>query len=94
MAGLQVVRLPNGDISLRIRGGDPSLSGGGAEVERTPLVVLDGMPVAEGQLSGILRGLDPDDVASIQVLKDVSSTSVYGARGAGGVILITLKKRN
>ncbi|HEX5437857.1 MAG TPA: TonB-dependent receptor plug domain-containing protein [Gemmatimonadaceae bacterium] len=94
VAGLQVVRLPNGDISLRIRGGDLSLdssNGGAQEVE--PLLVINGMPVADAEVSNTLRGLDPHDIANIQVLKDVSSTSVYGIRGAHGVILITLKRQ-
>lgn len=96
--GLRVIRLPNGDISLRIRGGDVSLRSGGnestivGEVEGEPLLVIDGMPVSEGQLSNTLRALNPKEVESIQVLKDVSSTSIYGIRGAHGVILITLKR--
>ncbi len=87
--GLQVIRQPNGDIALRIRGGDMALStsAGGSE----PLVVIDGMPVTEGRLSSMLRALNPRDIARIEVLKDVSSTSIYGVRGAHGVILITTK---
>jgi len=94
VAGLQVIRLPNGDITLRIRGGDPSLnseSAGGQDGE--VLLVIDGMPVQEGQLSNTLRALNPEEIASIQVLKDVSSTSIYGIRGAHGVILITMKRK-
>lgn len=94
--GLQVVRSANGDISLRIRGNtsvtDP-VSGqpyGDAE----PLLVIDGMAVSSGGISSALRALDPHDVANIQVLKDVASTSGYGIRGANGVILITTKKRS
>ena len=87
--GLQVIREPNGDIALRIRGGDLALSpsAGGSE----PLVVIDGVPVTEGRLSSMLRALNPRDIARIEVLKDVSSTSIYGVRGAHGVILITTK---
>jgi TonB-dependent SusC/RagA subfamily outer membrane receptor len=93
--GLQVVRSPNGDISLRIRGNtqvtDPVTGQPFGETE--PLLVIDGMSVSSGGISNALRALDPHDVANIQVLKDVSSTSGYGIRGANGVILITTKKR-
>lgn len=91
VAGLQVIRQPNGDISLRIRGGDSELDSSGVVQAGEPLLVLDGMPVSDGQVSSTLRGIDPHEVANIQVLKDVASTSVYGIRGAHGVILITLK---
>jgi len=99
VAGLRVIRTENGDISLRIRGGDMTFRREGdgsttAESAGEPLVVIDGMPVNEGQVSGTLRALNPNDIANIQVLKDVSSTSSYGMRGAHGVILITLKKHD
>lgn len=84
--GLQVIRLPNGDISLRIRGSDSILQDG------EPLLVIDGMPVSEQNLTGALRSLSPREIASIQVLRDVSSTAFYGIRGAHGVILITTKR--
>jgi len=93
--GLQVVRSTNGDISLRIRGNTPLTDPvtGQAYGETEPLLVIDGLPVSSGGISAALRALDPHDVANIQVLKDVSSTSGYGIRGANGVILITTKKR-
>ena len=93
--GLQVVRSPNGDISLRIRGNTPVTDPltGQPYGETEPLLIIDGMPVRSGGISMALRALDPHDVANIQVLKDVSSTSGYGIRGANGVILITTKKR-
>jgi TonB-dependent SusC/RagA subfamily outer membrane receptor len=93
--GLQVVRSANGDISLRIRGGTPVTDPvtGQPYGETEPLLVIDGMAVSSGSISSALRALDPHDVANIQVLKDVASTSVYGIRGANGVILITTKKR-
>jgi TonB-dependent SusC/RagA subfamily outer membrane receptor len=96
VAGLHVTRLPNGDISLRIRGGDMSLRSDGdgnlvGQSEGEPLLVIDGMPVSDGQLSNTLRALNPHEIKNIQVLKDVSSTSFYGIRGAHGVILITMK---
>jgi TonB-dependent SusC/RagA subfamily outer membrane receptor len=93
--GLQVVRSANGDISLRIRGNTPVTDPvtGQPYGETEPLLVIDGLPVSSGSISSALRALDPHDVANIQVLKDVSSTSGYGIRGANGVILITTKKR-
>lgn len=99
VAGLRVIRSDNGDISLRIRGGDMSFhreSDGSTTAESAgePLLVINGMPVNEGQNSNTLRALNPNDIANIQVLKDVSSTSSYGMRGAHGVILITLKKQD
>ena len=56
--------------------------------------MIDGMPVNEGQNSNTLRALNPNEIENIQVLKDVSSTSSYGMRGAHGVILITMKKHD
>jgi TonB-dependent starch-binding outer membrane protein SusC len=85
VAGLQVIRLGNGDISLRIRGDDSILSNG------EPLVILDGAPVASQSMSDVLRGLNPREIASIDVLKDVASTAPYGIKGAHGVIIITMK---
>jgi len=87
VAGLQVTRLPNGDISLRIRGNDSILSDG------EPLIILDGAPVASGSVSQVLNGLNPRDVASIDVPKDVASTSAYGIKGAHGVIIIRMKRQ-
>ncbi|HZH71617.1 MAG TPA: SusC/RagA family TonB-linked outer membrane protein, partial [Mariniphaga sp.] len=52
-----------------------------------PLIVLDGIPY-----SGNLSELNPNDISSMEVLKDASSTAIYGSRGANGVILITTKK--
>jgi len=86
VAGLQVIRLGNGDISLRIRGDDSILSNG------EPLVILDGAPVASQSMSDVLRGLNPREIASIDVLKDVASTAPYGIKGAHGVIIITMKR--
>jgi TonB-dependent SusC/RagA subfamily outer membrane receptor len=84
-AGVQVVRLPGGGFSLRIRGAG-SFTGG-----NEPLYVVDGiaLPPAPG---GALIGVDPRDIESIQVLKDASATSWYGVRGANGVIVIKTKR--
>ena len=85
VAGVQVIRLGNGDISLRIRGDDSILSNG------EPLLILDGAPVASQSVSTVLRGLNPREIASIDVLKDVASTAAYGINGSHGVIIITMK---
>ena len=85
LPGVEVRRLSNGRLSLRIRG-TRSING-----NSEPLVVLDGVPLEPD--NAILQDLDPRDVASISVLKDAGSLAAYGSRGANGVILITTKKR-
>ncbi len=89
--GLEVVELPSGEISLRIRGGNLSLMGEGGR-EPQPLVVIDDMPVDPSTVSATLKALRPQEIQSVRVLRDVASTSVYGTRGANGVILIRMKK--
>jgi TonB-dependent SusC/RagA subfamily outer membrane receptor len=84
--GLQVLRLPNGDFSLRIRGMG-TFSG-----SNEPLIVVDGMPTTSSHLGSVLVGLNPGDVERVEVLKDAGSTGIYGVRGANGVILITTKR--
>lgn len=54
----------------------------------SPLYVIDGIPFAAGNISDI----NPNDIASVEILKDASATAIYGSRGANGVILITTKK--
>lgn len=76
---------------IRIRGFN-SISGG-----RSPLIVVDGTPVTDGGFSGVantnaLTDINPNDVESIEVLKDGSATAIYGSRASNGVILITTKK--
>ncbi len=87
VAGLQVIRQANGNISLQIRGNDSILSNG------APLLILDGAPVASQNVSDVLYELNPGEIANIEVLKDVASTSVYGIKGAHGVIIITMKRK-
>ena len=53
-----------------------------------PLYVVDGIPLASGSMADI----NPNDIASMEILKDASSTAIYGSRGANGVVLITTKK--
>lgn len=74
---------PGDNPTIRIRG-NRSLIGG-----NDPLIVVDGIPLPEG--SG-LNDFNPNDVESIEVLKDASSAAIYGSRGANGVILVTTKK--
>ncbi len=72
--------VPGGDVKIRIRGSN-SITGG-----NDPLVVIDGFA------GGDLKSLNPNDIASIEMLKDASATAIYGSRGANGVILVTTKK--
>jgi TonB-dependent SusC/RagA subfamily outer membrane receptor len=82
--GLEIVENSAGSIEVRIRGMTQSLR----EDMQEPLVVIDGVP--SGRPAGqVLLSLEPRNVASIEVLRDVSSTAVWGTRGANGVILIT-----
>ncbi len=70
---------PGGNTMIRIRGLN-SINGG-----NEPLVVIDGLQ------GGNINSLNPNDIASIEILKDASATAIYGSRGANGVILITTK---
>lgn len=72
---------PGADMQIRIRG-TRSLN-----ADNNPLVVLDGIPFA-----GSLGDINPNDIKSIDILKDASSTAIYGSRGANGVIMITTFK--
>ena len=83
-AGVDVYQLANGGTSIRIRG-SRSL-----KAEQEPLIVVDGMPQHNGTTS--LSDLNPHDIKSIEVLKDAAATTVFGSRGANGVILISTKK--
>lgn len=85
LAGVQVTSVdgqPGVDQNIVIRGGNSITQ------SNAPLYVIDGFPM-ESPNNNILN---PDDIASIEVLKDASSTAIYGARGANGVILITTKQ--
>ena len=104
VAGVNIVTSggePGGNVQVRIRGGT-SLS-----ASNEPLYVIDGVPIQnEGAapggvgIGGInpalgrnpLNSLNPNDIESITVLKDASSTAIYGSRGANGVILIQTKR--
>lgn len=82
--GIVVSRTPDGSISIRIRGAT-SIEG-----RQDPLYVIDGVPIEPGPY-GALTGINPYDIASIEVLKDAASTTLYGLRGANGVIVIKTK---
>jgi len=71
---------PGGAVRIRIRGGN-SING-----DNGPLYVVDGFIGAE------LFAINPDDIASVQVLKDAAATAIYGSRGSNGVIIVTTKK--
>jgi TonB-dependent SusC/RagA subfamily outer membrane receptor len=82
--GIVVRRTPDGSIAIRIRG---AIS---IEGRQDPLYVIDGVPIEPGPY-GALTGINPYDIAEIEVLKDAASTTLYGLRGANGVILIKTK---
>ena len=74
---------PGGNPQISIRGTGTISSGS------SPLVVVDGLPVTDDVG---LNSINPNDIESINVLKDVASAAIYGSRAANGVILITTKK--
>ncbi len=103
VAGVQISQYsaePGGGISVRIRGVSSVNAG------NDPLYVIDGLPVdnsgmfsgggaaniGKNQARNPLNSLNPNDIASIEILKDASATAIYGARGSNGVILITTKR--
>jgi TonB-dependent SusC/RagA subfamily outer membrane receptor len=82
--GVEVRRAPGGGIRIQIRGSSSFVG------DSEPLYIIDGARVQSGP--GGLLFLDPQDIAKIEVLKDIGSTSVYGSEGTNGVILITTKR--
>ena len=87
-AGLDVVQRPDGSYAFRIRG----LSTIGQNPPE-PLFVVDGVQVEARQIDSALAGLTRQDIKQVDVLKDIASTSVYGTRGVGGVIIISTHRR-
>lgn len=86
IAGVQVnarTGQPGEAMMIRVRGSN-SLAGG-----NEPLYVIDGMPVEK-----MNSDINPEDILSMEVLKDASSTAIYGSRGANGVVMITTKRGN
>lgn len=83
LAGVQISATegsPDAEIRIRVRGGG-SITG-----DNTPLFIVDGFPVES------ISDIAPADIESIDVLKDASSTAIYGSRGANGVIIVTTKR--
>lgn len=82
VAGVNVVSdgIPGGSVKIRIRGNNS------INKSNDPLYVVDGMVRESG-----LEGINPEDIQSMQILKDASSTAIYGSRGANGVVIITTK---
>lgn len=86
VSGLRVRRTSDGEVAIQIRGAT------GTNMEASwPLYVIDGMPVDAGP-EGAMPRVNLNDILSIQVLKDPSSTSMYGLRGGSGVIVIRTKR--
>ena len=90
VAGVNIVTsgAPGSGSQIRIRGGS-SLN-----ASNDPLIVIDGLPLSgtAGGSRGVLASINPNDIESFSVLKDASATSIYGSRGANGVIIISTKK--
>ncbi len=85
-AGVQITNndgTPGGNVSVQIRG-----TGSLASYGNGPLYVIDGYPIDAGGINNI----NPNDIATIDILKDASATAIYGIRAANGVVLITTKK--
>lgn len=98
LTAIQQSAQPGGSVTMRIRG---------EASNRSPLIVIDGFPQTGfdqpgkdnggyigkvGSIETSLNSINPNDIESIEVLKDASATAIYGARAAGGVILITTKR--
>lgn len=82
-SGVQVTQnsgAPGGRSQVRIRGGNSMIG------DNNPLYVVDGFPITGG-----IDHINPNDIESIDILKDASATAIYGARGANGVIMVTTK---
>lgn len=99
IAGLRVIQnssQPGGGLTFSVRGG------GSVNAGNEPLIIIDGVP-SNGGISeqnsfyssgskSPLNSINPNDIESVEVLKDASSTAIYGARAANGVVLITTKR--
>lgn len=83
VSGVNVVSdgVPGGSVRITIRGANS------INKSNDPLYIVDGLVRESG-----LEGINPDDIKSMQILKDASSTAIYGSRGANGVVIITTKK--
>ncbi|MEG1162754.1 SusC/RagA family TonB-linked outer membrane protein [Bacteroides sp.] len=100
-AGFQATTVsaqPGGGVNFRVRGAASS-----DNVGNDPLIIIDGFPVSDpgalktgkydaGSKDNVLASINPNDIESIEILKDASSTAIYGARAGNGVIIVTTKK--
>ncbi|MBA4055258.1 MAG: SusC/RagA family TonB-linked outer membrane protein, partial [Marivirga sp.] len=92
VAGVQITQnsgAPGGNISVRIRGTN-SING-----TSEPLYIIDGIQISNsGGINDVspLSTINPNDIESVEVLKDASATAIYGARGSNGVVLVTTKR--
>ncbi|HEY1008749.1 MAG TPA: SusC/RagA family TonB-linked outer membrane protein, partial [Daejeonella sp.] len=102
MAGVSVIQnsgMPGGGFQIKIRGQNSLRADGNA-----PLYIIDGVPFSSQSIGSTytstnmpaqnspLSSINPDDIESIEVLKDADATAIYGSRGANGVVLLTTKK--
>ena len=92
VAGVQMTSsggAPGEGQTIRVRGN------GSLSLTSNPLIVVDGIPMNDGGVGGsrsIFNSINPEDIESMTVLKDASSTAIFGSRAANGVIMITTKK--
>jgi TonB-dependent starch-binding outer membrane protein SusC len=84
--GLSITRAPDGQYIYHLRGSS-TLYG-----DQQPLFVLNGIPLDPAATGTALSSINPHEVESVQVLRDAINTSMYGARGANGVIVIRTKR--
>lgn len=94
-SGVQVTAstgIPGGNVTMKVRGRTSITAG------TQPLYIIDGVPMTTGDNSSLttssnsLAGLNPNDIETIDILKDAGSASIYGAQAANGVVLITTKR--
>jgi TonB-dependent SusC/RagA subfamily outer membrane receptor len=90
-AGVSIVNnssTPGASGQIRIRGNRSlTTTNGSSDALDAPLLIVDGIPYG-----GSINDLNPDDITSLDILKDASATAIYGSRGSGGVILITTRR--
>ncbi|WP_407497414.1 SusC/RagA family TonB-linked outer membrane protein [Elizabethkingia meningoseptica] len=108
MAGVNITQnsgVPGGGYSIQIRGRNSLRTYANSEIDGSqPLYIVDGVPVGSGMTAvyganilsdanlNPLSNISPNDIESIEVLKDADATAIYGSRGANGVVLVTTKR--
>ena len=108
MAGVSITQnsgVPGGGYSIQIRGRNSLRTYANSEIDGSqPLYIVDGVPVGSGMTAvyganilsdanlNPLSNISPNDIESIEVLKDADATAIYGSRGANGVVLVTTKR--